>query len=440
MITLIRPRWLIPIEPTGIVLHDHACVISQNAILALLPAAEAIAQYPDAEQIVLPDHALLPGFVNLHGHSAMSLLRGMADDLSVMDWLQKHIWPAEQRHISDEFVFDGTLLAMLEMLRGGTTTVNDMYFFHDAVARAALLAKMRTVVGCSILEFPTPFAANADEYLRKALSTRDNYLGEPLLGFSLAPHAPYTVSDATFQRVITLAEQLQCTIHCHIHESRDEIESSLKQYGVRPLERLSRLGLLGPNLLAAHMVHATEGEIALLARQGVKIAHNPTSNLKLASGIAPLAAMLAAGIKVGIGTDGAASNNKLDMLGEMRLAALLAKAQTENPAAVPAAQALEMATLGGAKALGMDDKIGSLKAGKLADIIAIDLSAPEALPCFDPISQIVYAAGREQVSHVWVNGVSLLRDFKLNSLPAAHITAKAHWWREQIVAQRGTRS
>jgi 5-methylthioadenosine/S-adenosylhomocysteine deaminase len=431
-ITVLHPEWLIPVEPRGQVLTHHALVIEGERIVALLPSDVARRDYAAADHTDLPEHAVLPGFVNLHGHSAMTLLRGLADDLALMDWLQHHIWPAEKKHVSDEFVFDGTLLAMAEMLQSGTTTINDMYFQHEAVARAGLTAGMRTMVGCSILEFPTPYAANADEYLKKALAAIDHFRGEALVGFTLAPHAPYTVSDDTFRQVVTLADQMGLGIHCHIHETQDEIDGSLKEHGVRPLERLARLGVLGPNLIAAHMVHAEDAEIALLARHGVHVAHNPSSNLKLASGLARVAKLVEVGVNVGVGTDGAASNNKLDMLGETRLAGLLAKVQHGQPTAVPAAQALEMATLGGARALGLDAQIGSLIPGKQADVIAIDLSDVATQPCYDPISHLVYAAGREQVRHVWVAGRPRLRDRELLTLNVPQLRAKGRWWRERI--------
>ncbi|MGQ5523205.1 TRZ/ATZ family hydrolase [Chitinimonas sp. PSY-7] len=431
----LHPRWLIPVEPRGCVLENHALVIEGERIAAILPGTEARTKYADATHLKLNEHALLPGLINLHAHSAMSLLRGLADDLALMDWLSNHIWPAEGKHVSDEFVFDGTVHAMAEMIRGGTTTVNDMYFHHEAVARAGLTAGMRTVVGCTVLEFPTGYGLNANDYIGKALAARDSFTGEALVKFSLAPHAPYTVADETFRKIITLAEQLDIGIHCHIHETTDEIEGSLKQYGVRPLERLRNLGLLGPNLIAAHVVHATDAEISLLAKHGVNIAHNPASNLKLASGFARIHTMQAAGIQVGIGTDGAASNNKLDLLGDLRLAAILAKAESTNPEAMPAAAALEMATLSGARALGMDKQIGSLLVGKQADIIAVNLSSIETQPLYDPISQLVYAAGREQVSHVWVNGRMLMENRELTTLNAGQILARAHHWRERIAVK-----
>ncbi|MFZ6781022.1 TRZ/ATZ family hydrolase [Undibacterium sp. Ji83W] len=434
MKTCLHPKYLIPIEPRATILSGHALVMQDEKILAILSSADARQQHPDAQHVDLPEHAVMPGMVNLHGHSAMTLLRGLADDLSLMDWLHNHIWPAEKKHVSEEFVFDGSVYAMAEMLRGGTTTINDMYFYNDDVARAGLHTGMRTVVGCSVLEFPTGYAADADAYLEKAMASHQAFKGQSGVSFRLAPHAPYTVADATFKKIVALADKHDMGIHCHIHETMDEVNDSIRDHGMRPLQRLYNLGLLSSRLIAAHMVHANEDEIKLLAQQGVHIAHNPASNLKLASGFAPIHAMQTAGVNVGIGTDGAASNNKLDLLGDLRMAALLAKAVSSNPTALNAGNALEMATLAGAKALGMDKQIGSLVAGKLADVIAIDLSAIETLPLFDPVSQIVYASGREQVSHVWVNGRCLMADRKLQTVDEGQLKDKARWWQHKVAA------
>ncbi|MBC3871325.1 TRZ/ATZ family hydrolase [Undibacterium oligocarboniphilum] len=433
--TCLYPQYLIPVEPAATVLSDHALVIRGKSILDILPAADARRQYAEASHIPLATHALMPGLINLHAHSAMSLLRGLADDLTLMEWLNHHIWPAEKQHVSDEFVFDGSCYAMAEMIRGGTTTVNDMYFYHDAVARAGVQSGMRTIVGCSILEFPTNYAQNADEYLQKAMNARASFENQPGIDFRLAPHAPYTVADATFQKIVRTANQHGIGIHCHIHETEDEINSSLQQYGMRPLQRLHQLGLLSQKLIAAHVVHASDEEITLLANTGVSVAHNPASNLKLASGFARIHAMQNAGVNVGIGTDGAASNNKLDLLGDIRLAALLAKAESGNPSALTAHQALEMATLAGAKALGMEQQTGSLVPGKFADLIAIDLSYIETQPLFDPVSQIVYASGREQVSHVWINGQCVMQERQLTTLDQGALLSKAAWWQQQIKPQ-----
>jgi 5-methylthioadenosine/S-adenosylhomocysteine deaminase len=431
-ITCLHPQWIIPIEPRATVLSNHALVMEDAHILALLPSDAARQQYPQAEHITLARHAVMPGMVNLHAHSAMTLLRGLADDLALMAWLNEHVWPVEKRHVSDQFVFDGSLHAMAEMIRGGTTTVNDMYFFHHAVARAGVQSGMRTVVGCSVLEFPNAYCKDADDYLQKATDVVHDFKGQEGIAFTIAPHAPYTVSNTTFKKVIALADKLSIGIHCHIHESVDELATSLKEYGVHPLARLHQLGLLSPRLIAAHMVHANDEEIRLLRATGVHIAHNPASNLKLASGIARVHAMQNAGINIGIGTDGSASNNKLDLLGDLRMAALLAKAQSGEPTALNAAQALEMATLSGARALGLEAQIGSLVVGKRADVIAIDLSALETTPLYEPISQIVYAAGREQVSHVWVNGRCLMRDRELQTLNQSQLIDQATWWQTQI--------
>ncbi|MEW6591779.1 MAG: TRZ/ATZ family hydrolase, partial [Pseudomonadota bacterium] len=412
---LLLPQWVVPVEPDG-ALTDHAVVVRDGAILDLLPADAARARYAARVTLELPGRVLIPGLVNLHGHAAMTLLRGYADDLPLMAWLHERIWPAEKRHVSDAFVRDGTLLAAAEMLAGGVTTCNDMYFHPQAAAEAFLQAGMRATVGMIVMEFASAYAADADDYLAKGLAVRDALKDEPLLSFAFAPHAPYTVSDASFTRINTLAEQLGVPIHTHVHETEDEIRDSLKQYGVRPLERLARLGLLGPNFIGVHAVHVNEAEIALLAGHGCHVAHCPASNLKLASGIAPVADWLRAGVNVGLGSDGAASNNRLDLFAEMRLAALLAKGASGDAAALPAAAALKMATLAAARALNLDDRIGSIAPGKRADLVAVDLGGLPAQPVFDPVSHLVYVAGREHVTHVWVDGRPKLADRRLVDL------------------------
>jgi 5-methylthioadenosine/S-adenosylhomocysteine deaminase len=401
---LIRPEWVIPIEPAGVTLSGHALAIKDGLIHALLPNDQAAQRLRPKQTIDLPGQVLLPGLVNLHTHAAMSLLRGYADDLPLMRWLSERIWPAEARHAGPEFVRHGTLLACAEMLRGGVTTFNDMYFFPDAVAAAARQVGMRAALGIIAIEFPTAYAADADDYLAKGLAIRDELSGDPLLSFCLAPHAPYTVADKTFGKIATLAAQLELPIHVHIHETRHEIEESLKQHGMRPIERLHRLGLLGPQLIAVHAVHLDVGEMDLLAHEGCHVAHCPTSNMKLGSGIPPMAAIQARGLNFGFGTDGAASNNRLDMFQEMRHAALLAKGASQDAEALAAHATLAAATLGGARALGLDANIGSLLPGKAADLCAVRLDEWLMQPCFDPASHLVYATGREQVSHTWVAG------------------------------------
>ena len=403
---LITPRWVVPVEPAGITLENHAVAVDAGPILAVLPLDEARLRYEAGTTVELPQHVLIPGLVNLHAHAAMNLMRGIADDLPLMRWLQEAIWPAESRHVSAAFVRDGTLLAAAEMLGGGITTCNDMYFYPDAAAEAFATAGMRAVVGLTVLEFPTPWASDADDYLRKGLAVRDAWRGHPGISFSLAPHAPYTVSDATFQRVRALADELDLPIHTHVHETATEIREAVAEHGMRPLARLARLGVLGENLIAVHAVHLDDTDIELLAHHGCSVAHCPTSNMKLGSGIAPATRLLSAGIRLGLGSDGAASNNRIDLFQEMRHAALLAKASTLDASALPAHTALHMATLGGARALGLDDRIGSISPGKSADLCAVDLGGPFSQPCFDPVSHLVYVAGREHVTHVWVNGES----------------------------------
>lgn len=430
--TLLSARWVVPVEPAGVVLENHAVAIADGAIAAVGPASALAAEFDAAERITLDDHVLLPGLVNLHTHAAMSLMRGLADDTALMDWLRNHIWPAEARIVSPQFVHDGTLLACAEMLRAGVTCFSDMYFFGEDAANAAVRAGMRAVIGMIALEFPSAYASDARDYLAKGLAMRDALRDEPLLTFSLAPHAPYTVSDATLERMATYADELDVPVHVHLHETLDEIAESVKTHGVRPLERISQLGLLGPGLIAVHAVHLEANEIDTLARHGCSVAHCPSSNLKLASGIAKVATMLERGVNVGIGTDSAASNNRLDVLGETRFAALLAKGSSGNATAVPAHTALHMATLGGAKALGLDSKIGSIVAGKRADLAAIDLSAIELAPCYDAASQLVYAAGAQHVSDVWVDGKARVRDRALQGIDERELQLKALHWKDRI--------
>jgi len=428
---LISAAHVLPIS-RDVVLNDHAVAVDGGRIVAVLPRDEAVARYEARRTVNLDQHVLMPGLVNLHCHAAMTLMRGLGDDTPLMTWLQEHVWPAEAKHVDDEYVHDGSLLAMAEMLRAGVTCVNDMYFFPEATARAALRAGMRACLGVIAIEFPSTYAANAREYLQKGLATRDAYQGEPLLSFALAPHAPYTVGDETLKRIAMLAEELDVPIHTHVHETLHEIDEGMREHGVRPLERLAKLGIVGPRLIAVHAVHLEDAELDLLAREGVTVAHCPSSNLKLASGIARVADMRKRGIRIGLGTDGAASNNRLDMLMEIRTAALLAKAKAGDASVVSAHEALRMATLDGAAALGLQDDIGSIDPGKSADLIAVDLSNLETLPCYDPASHLAYAAGREHVTHVWVAGQMRLEARQLVGLDTRDIAEKATWWRGRI--------
>ncbi len=400
---LIESRWIAAVDP-DVVYKNHAVAIHNGRILRILPSGEARLRYQPAKRVTLDEHILIPGLVNLHTHAAMSLMRGIADDLPLKEWLQNHIWPAEAAHMSAQFVYDGTRLACAEMLKGGITCFNDMYFFPEAAATAAAEFGMRAMIGITALEFPTPYASDAEDYINKGMAAREAWLDHPLIGFCLAPHAPYTVADSTFERILTLSEQLNLPIHCHIHETRHELDESLAHHSQTPLQRLNKLGLTGPSLIGVHAVHVDESDLAILARSGSSIAHCPTSNLKLASGIAPVARMRQLGINVGLGTDGAASNNRLDLFGEMRLASLLAKGSTGDASALPASEVLRMATLNGALALGLGNEIGSISPGKAADLCAIELGSLETRPCFDPLSHLIHVAGRENVTHVWVDG------------------------------------
>ena len=401
---LIEPRWIAPVEPAGSVLENHAIALRDGRIVAILPQEQAHQTYQATRRTTLVDHLVTPGLINLHTHAAMTLLRGAGDDLPLQQWLRERIWPVERALMSHEFVLAGTRLACLEMLRGGVTCFCDMYFFPDAAAQAAREIGMRACVGITVIDLPTAWANDAADYLNKGLAVRDDLRDEPLLSFCLAPHAPYTVADETFKRIATLSEQLEIGIFIHLHETEAEIRDEMSQSGLRPIARLDRLGIIGPQLVSIHSVHMTASEIALFAQRAVTVAHCPSSNLKLGSGIAPVAQFLDAGVRVGLGTDGAASNNRLDVLAEMRLATLLAKGASQRAGVFDAHRVLHAATLAAAAALGLDDRIGSIVVGKDADLVAFDLGGLDALPCFDPVAHLIYVADRQSASHVWVRG------------------------------------
>jgi len=429
--TLLHPRWVVPVEPAGTVLEGHVVAVRDGRIEAVVPLGEA-GRFAGYERVELGNHVLIPGLINAHTHAAMTLMRGLADDLPLMQWLQEHIWPAEMKHVSPEFVRDGTLLACAEMLRGGVTCFNDMYFFPEAALEAALSAGMRSSQGMIVIEFPSAYASDPADYLRKGLEMRDRHREEPLASFCLAPHAPYTVSDASFRQIATLAAELDVGVHVHLHETADEVARSVVEHGMRPLERLRRLGLLSPQLIAVHAVHLLPEEIELLGRHGCSAVHCPSSNLKLASGFAPVAALMAAGVNVALGTDGAASNNRLDMFQEMRTAALLAKAVAADAQALPAQAALRAATLNGARALGIDEVVGSIQPGKEADLVAVEMRAPELTPVYDPISQLVYSAGREHVTDVWVAGRPVVQNGMLKNPAFSALYSRAQLWQNSL--------
>lgn len=431
---IIQARWIAPVEGPSRLLTDHAVVITGTRIVDILPVAEVSRRWQATETLRLDQHLLMPGLVNAHTHAAMNLFRGLADDLPLMTWLEQHIWPAEGKWVSEQFVADGTRLAAAEMIRSGTTCFADMYFFPEAIARVATEAGLRASLFCPVLDFPTPMGQGPDDYLRLATAAADNWRHDPLISVGFGPHAPYTVSDEPLQRILTLAEELDSQIMMHVHETAGEVQGAVDASGERPLARLARLGLLSPRLLAVHMTQLTEEEIRQVADTGTHVVHCPESNLKLASGFAPVEALRNAGVNVALGTDGAASNNDVDMLGELRTAALLAKGVAGAADALPADAALAMATLNGARALGLDQLTGSLVAGKQADMIAINMSALETQPVYDPIAQVVYAAGREQVTHTWVAGRCLMAERQLLTLNTGRILRDTQTWQENIHA------
>ncbi|MEE8339574.1 MAG: TRZ/ATZ family hydrolase [Xanthomonadales bacterium] len=431
-LSLIHPRYLVAVRPQGIVLEQYSIAIEQGLIVAIMTRAESEQAWPDAESIELPDHVLLPGFINLHTHSPMTLLRGYADDMDLDVWLRDYIWPAEQEFVGPSFVADGARLAIAEMFRAGTTCFNDMYFFPDILGETCLDAGIRASIGVPLIETQTAWASDIDSYFEQGLRLHDEWRSESLLSITFAPHAPYSVSDETLRRVATHSRELEVPVHLHLLETTWDIKHSLQHHDVPPLHRLRDLDLLNSRLLAVHMTQLSSEDIDQLAQSDVHVVHCPQSNLKLASGICPLAALLEAGVNVALGTDGAASNNDLDLLSEAQTAALLAKGISGNPQAVDAFQALEMMTINGAKALGIDQLTGSIEVGKAADLCAIDLSDPETQPLYHVVSQVIYAASSRQVSDVWVAGRRVLDCGRLTTIDLEEVTRKAGQWQSRL--------
>ncbi|PCI68743.1 MAG: N-ethylammeline chlorohydrolase [Piscirickettsiaceae bacterium] len=427
----INARWIITVDSDNTVLEHHALIIQDDIIIDILPQTAANKYNADTET-TFSDHALFPGLINAHTHASMSLLKGLADDIPLQEWLNEHIWPAEKALADESFVRDGAELAIAEMIKSGTTCFNDMYFFIDQTAEVAARAGIRANIGIPIIDFPTRWASNLDEYISKGLAVRDRYTNEALLNFTFSPHAPYTVSDTSLKTIQPLMDELGMPMHMHLHETSSEVDDAIATIGQSPLERLEELNLLNPDLIAVHMTALTDADIQKLANYGVHIVHCPESNLKLASGFCPVPALIKAGINVALGTDGSASNNDIDMLGEMRTAALIAKGATTKPDALPAYQALRMATINGAKALGMDNKVGSLEINKQADMVAIDLNSIETQPVYDVVSTLVYSANRSQITDVWVAGKQLLSSKTLTTLDESAILEKAKRWHEKV--------
>ena len=429
---LIHCRWIIPIVPENQILENCSLAVDGEKIIGIYPQAEAKKRFEAVKTETLDNHVLMPGLVNAHGHSAMSLLRGYADDLALRPWLEKHIWPAEARHVSEEFVGDGTRLAMAEMIASGTTCFADMYFFDEAIAEAVRDAGMRCQIGFTVLDFPTAYGKGADDYIHKGLRLNDKYSGHSLINVACAPHAPYSVSDSAMQIISTYANELDLPIHIHCHETAGEVSESIDQYGCRPMQRLRDLGLLLPQTQLVHMTQINHEDIQMVQDHNCHVVHCPESNLKLASGFCPVGQLMDAGINVALGTDGAASNNDLDLFSELKTAALLAKAVSGDPCALNAHAALRMATINGAKALGWDHEIGSLESGKSADIIAVKMDSIPQQPLYNPESQLVYTNVGHRVSHSWVAGKPLMAESELLTLNRQSLIQTACDWRNKI--------
>ena len=428
---LLLPEWLVPVEPAGVVLKNYAIGIRGDRIALIAPREQAL-KIPCADVRELPNTLLTPGLINAHGHAAMSLFRGLADDLPLHTWLNEHIWPAEAQWVNEDFIRDGTDLALAEQIKNGITCFSDMYFYPEIACQQVHDSGMRAQITVPMLDFPVPGARDNAEALRKGLQLFDDLQQHPRLTIGFGPHAPYTVSDAGIENIVMLAAQLDAPVQMHVHESATEIQNSIDQYGERPLARLARLGILGPRFQAVHMTQVNDEDIALLVQTNSSVIHCPESNLKLASGFCPIERLWNAGVNVAIGTDGAASNNNLDLLGETRTAALLAKAVAQSASAVTAHQALRMATLNGARALGVDENTGSLEVGKLADITAFNFNDLSVQPVYDPVSQLIYAAGRNCVEHVWVGGKQLLHNRQLVRMDEQKIITQAQYWAHKI--------
>ena len=433
--SIIHGRWIVPVIPHGQVLNNHSIIISDSKIKEILPTNEVVGRYQATHEHSFTKHMIIPGLINAHAHAAMNLLRGIADDLPLETWLNDHIWPLENKFVDESFVEDGTRLAISEMIRSGTTCFSDMYFFPESAAEAIIDSGIRARLGMMVIDFPTSYASNIDEYFNKGLDFIDDYKHHPLISSQFAPHAPYSVSDTPLKRTQMLSTELSIPIQMHIHETATEVHDAIEATGKRPLERLEELGLLGPDLQAVHMTQLTHEEIEKLSAYGVHVVHCPESNMKLASGACPVEHLLQNGVNVALGTDGAASNNDLDMLGEMRTAALLGKLSAKNATAISATTVLEMATINGAKALGLDSEIGSLETGKQADIVAIDMSGLEQQPMYNPISQLIYTSDRKQITDLWVAGKHLMKDRQLTTLNLTDILSTTEEWQVKLKQQ-----
>ncbi len=443
---LVHARWIVPGAPQPgrehEVLDRHTLVVKDGRIHNILPTAEAMGLYAPTRVVTLTeDHVLMPGFVNAHAHMGLSFMRGAADDMPLAQWLSEQIWPAEARLVDPAFVKAGTTAALAELIRSGVTTVSDMYWFPGAAAEAVEAAGVRAVLAMIVLEFPSAYASGPDDYLAKGAALRTAWAGKAggRITWSVGPHAPYTVSDATLVKVKALADSTASPVHIHLHETAGEVLASktggkegtnkhLSDSTTSPLDNLDRLGLVNSSLVAVHMTAIDDADIARLGAAGASVVHCPTSNMKLASGFCPVAKLINAGVNVALGTDSAASNNALDFMAEMKTAAVLAKGVSGDATAVPAWQAVRMATLNGAKALGLDKDIGSIEVGKKADFIAVRMAGPDCAPMYSVLSHLVYATSRSAITDVWVDGQQLLDNRRLTTISelALEVTT-AHW-------------
>jgi 5-methylthioadenosine/S-adenosylhomocysteine deaminase len=416
------------------ILTPGAVAIDGTDIVAVGTPADITNRYAPAETIDARDEIGMPGLINTHTHAPMVMFRGLADDLALMDWLQKYIFPAEAKTVSPAFVRTGTRLAALEMIESGTTTYADMYYFEEEIAKATREAGLRGVLGQTIIQFPVPDARTPAEGLARAERFIQAFKGDSLIVPAVAPHALYTNDKATLLACAALAHKYDVPVIIHVAETEDELKTTREQHQTTPVQYLESIGFWGPRTLAAHGVWVNDADIQILKRRGVGVAHNPESNMKLASGAAPVTKYLAAGVALGLGTDGAASNNDLDMFGAMRQAAFLAKLTTRDPTAVPARTALDMATIGGAKAMGMAAAIGSLEAGKRADLIAVSMASARQTPLYDPVSHLVYVTRGDDVRTTIVNGKILMKDRQVRTLDRAGVIAEANRLAEAVRA------
>jgi 5-methylthioadenosine/S-adenosylhomocysteine deaminase len=431
---LITGGTVITMDAQRLVLDDGAIAVRADAIVAVGPRAEIESKYQAAKVVDARGAIVMPGLINGHSHAAMSLFRGIAEDLSLDDWLHAYIFPAEARNVTEDFTAWGTRLAILEMLRGGTTTYADMYYFEDEVARVTKEAGMRAVLGETIIDFPAPDNKNLSQAFAYTQKFIDHWKGDPLIVAAVAPHSMYTCSEKTLQDSAALARRNNAPILIHVAEAPFELEQSRNKYGLTPVAYLSRAGVLGPDVVGAHCILVDHADITALTHFGVGCIYNPSSNMKTAAGVMPVVEMLAAGEAIGLATDGAASNNNLDMFEEMDLAAKLQKLARMDSRALPAEQVVALATIGGARALHLEKQIGSLEAGKKADIILIDTSAPHATPMYNVYSQLVYALKANDVRTVIIGGKIVMEDRQMLTLNEQEILAKAREYQKQISA------